>query len=185
MTKTPSTPPSWNLKDLYISNDSPQLKIDITTTTDRVKRFAKLFKGKVMELHGDVLGSTIKEYEDIQDILGKISAYAYLLYAEDLSKPENTAFYQDISEQINDISTNILFFTLEINKISDEKLAYKLANSTKLQHYEPWLRDIRVMQPHQLEDNVEEILHEKSITSRHSWSRGARAGRLPPGCPVG
>ncbi len=171
MTKKSSSLPTWNLEDLYKSKDCKELKHDLTTTVDRVKRFAKLFKGKIQELNGDTLASAIKEYEDIQDVLGRMSAYAYLLYAGDLSKPVNTAFYQDISEKVTDIYTYILFFCLEINKIADNKLAAKINESKKLQHYQPWLRDIRVMRPHQLSDDVEEILHEKSITSRHSWSR--------------
>lgn len=171
MTKKTSTPPSWDLSDLYSSIDCKKIKRDITVTTDRVKRFAKLFKGRVSTLQGDMLASGIAEYEDIEDVLGRLLSYAYLVYAGDLSKPENTAFYQDISEKINNISVHILFFTLEINKIGDEELDYKLKKSHKLQRYAPWLRDVRVMRPYQLSDDVEEILHEKGITSSHSWSR--------------
>lgn len=171
MTKKISTPPSWNLSHLYPGMDSKELKNDISSVTDKVKKLSEKYKGKIRGADGDILASAIKDYEKIQDILGRISAYSYLLYAEDLSKPANTAFYQDMSEKINEISTSILFFGLEINKISDTELKKKLAVSKKLQHFEPWLRDVRVMRPHQLSDDVEEILHEKSITSSHSWSR--------------
>ena len=63
-TKT-SAPPSWDLSDLYTSLDCKELKRDITATGDRVRRFAKLFKGKVNNLQGDMLASGIKEYEDM------------------------------------------------------------------------------------------------------------------------
>lgn len=171
MTKKTTALPKWNLNDLYPGKDSKELKYDLATSMERVKKFEKSLKGKIIDLPGDKLASSIKEFEAIQDVLGRISAYSYLLYAGDLSKPENTAFYQDISEKINDISTRILFFGLEINKIGDKDLASKLASSKQLMYYQPWLRDVRVMRPYQLEDNVEEILHEKTITSRHSWSR--------------
>lgn len=166
-----STPPSWNLSDLYHSPDSKELKHDISTIAEKANKFAEKYKASIIKLDGDALAQVIKEYEKIQDVLGRISSYAYLLYAEDLSKPANTAFYQNISEKINDISTSILFFSLEINRIKDADLKKKLDSSKKLQHYAPWLRDVRVMRPHQLADEVEEILHEKSITSSHSWSR--------------
>lgn len=171
MTKKTTNLPKWNLDDLYTAKDCKELKHDLAASMEHVKKFEKSFKGKIINLSGDKLASAIQEFEAIQDVLGRISAYSYLLYAGDLSKPENTAFYQDMSEKINDISTRILFFGLEINKISDKDLAAKLASSKKLQHYQPWLRDVRVMLPYQLADNVEEILHEKSITSHHSWSR--------------
>ncbi len=171
MSKKPAKIPTWNLADLYKSTDCLELKNDLSETTDSVQRFANLYKGKIKQLHADMLATAISEYEEIHDVLGRLSSFAYLLYAEDLSKPENTAFYQDISEKVNAISTSILFFSLEINKISDNELKEKLNASKKLQHYQPWLRDIRVMRPYQLSDEVEEILHEKSITSHHSWSR--------------
>jgi len=171
MTKKTKTPPSWNLKDLYSAKDCAEIKRDLTSITETTKKFAKSYKGKILDISGDKLAAVLKEYEDMQDVMGRIMSYAYLLYAGDLSKAQNTAFYQDMSEKINELSTHILFLPLEINKISDQDLETKFAASKKLQHYRPWLRDVRVMRKYQLADEVEEILHEKSITSRHSWSR--------------
>jgi oligoendopeptidase F len=171
MTRKTKTPPAWNLKDLYSSINCPEIVRDLSSTTQNTQKFAKSHKGKVLTMSGEKLAASIAEYEDIQDVMGRIMAYAYLLYAGDLSKAQNTAFYQDMSEKINELSTNILFFPLEINKITDQDLEIKFASSKKLQHYKPWIRDVRVMRPYQLAEEVEEILHEKSITSRHSWSR--------------
>ena len=37
--------------------------------------------------------------------------------------------------------------------------------------YQPWLRDVRSFRPHQLDDEIERVLHEKSITGRNAWVR--------------
>ena len=40
-----------------------------------------------------------------------------------------------------------------------------------LGHYRPWIEDIRKEKPYQLEDRVEQLFHEKSVTGRGAWNR--------------
>ena len=35
----------------------------------------------------------------------------------------------------------------------------------------PWLRDMRALRPHQLADEIEKLLHEKSVAGRAAWVR--------------
>ena len=60
------------------------------------------------------------------------------------------------------IGTRLLFVTLELNQLEDDALAAKLAASPRLAHYRPWLRDVRSFRPHQLADEIEQMLHEKT-----------------------
>jgi oligoendopeptidase F len=71
---------------------------------------------------------------------------------------------------VTTISSQLLFFGLDINRIEDGDLAEKL-KAPELQHYEPWLRDTRSFRPHQLSDEVEKLLHEKYVTGRAAWGR--------------
>ena len=41
----------------------------------------------------------------------------------------------------------------------------------ELGHYRPWLEDIRKDKPYQLEDRVEQLFHEKSVTAYSAWNR--------------
>lgn len=166
----PEDLPTWDLSALYPGKDSPELKKDLSDVKDRVRRFEKLFGNSIKTLDGDVLGSAIKEYEEIEETLGRLSSFAYLLYSENISDTQNASFYQNISEKVNDISSNLLFFTLEINKLDEDELQEKL-QAPNLARYAPWIRDIRAFKDHQLSDEVEKILHEKSLTSRQSWHR--------------
>jgi len=40
-----------------------------------------------------------------------------------------------------------------------------------LGHYRPWLEDVRRYKPYQLEDRVEQLFHEKSVTGFSAWNR--------------
>jgi oligoendopeptidase F len=75
-----------------------------------------------------------------------------------------------MQERATAISTQTLFFTLEINRLDDAALAVKLA-APKLAHYAPWLRDLRMFRDHQLADDMEQLLHEKEVAGRSAWSR--------------
>jgi oligoendopeptidase F len=38
-------------------------------------------------------------------------------------------------------------------------------------HYRPWVIDLRKDKPYQLDDRVEQLFHEKSMTGRGAWNR--------------
>ena len=40
-----------------------------------------------------------------------------------------------------------------------------------LGHYRPWLEDMRKDKPYQLEDRIEQLFHEKSVTAYSAWNR--------------
>ena len=98
-------------------------------------------------------------------------SYASLLYAGDMIDPENGRFYQSMQETVTEISSHLLFFALELNRVPDRELEAKTKASTKLQRYAPWLRDTRAFRPFQLDDALEKLLHEKRVTGRSSWNR--------------
>jgi oligoendopeptidase F len=87
-----------------------------------------------------------------------------------VSDPEIGRFYQTLQEEVTAISTEILFFTLEINRIEDEAFAEKL-KAPELARYAPWLRDTRAFRAHQLSDELERLLHEKYVVGRAAWGR--------------
>ena len=113
----------------------------------------------------------IERYERIEEQLGRVGSYAQLLHAAHTDDPEIGRFFQSVQERANQIGTRLLFVTLEINRIDEEALAGKLEQSPRLQRYRPWLRDVRSFRPHQLDDEIERVLHEKSITGRSAWVR--------------
>ena len=162
--------PRWNLNDLYSGPKAPKLKADLAWAGAESKKFRRAFEGKLKGLDGKGLGRAIARYETIAEHIGKIMSYGHLLHATNMSDPEVGAFFQTLQERVTDISTDTLFFTLELNRISDAVLKRQLKHP-KAARYAPWVRDCRVFRDHQLSDEAEKLLHEKSLTSHSAWIR--------------
>jgi oligoendopeptidase F len=79
-------------------------------------------------------------------------------------------FYQSMTERVTAISSHLIFFTLELNRVDEAVLEGKLGDPAA-GRWRPWLRDLRVFRPHQLDDALEKLLHEKEVTGRSAWSR--------------
>lgn len=162
--------PTWNLTDLYPSMTHPSVQADVKKFRTQSAKFYAEFEGKVTKLDGDALAAAIARYEKLQDGLGKLGSYAQLLYAGDNSNPAITQFYQNISEALTEISSLLVFFTLELNRIDDKKLAAGFKKSKKLSYYKPWIDSLRSYKPYQLSDELEQYIHETSVTM-NSWQR--------------
>ncbi|UEM22232.1 M3 family oligoendopeptidase [Skermanella mucosa] len=162
--------PTWDLGDLYPGQDSDALKTDLDRMEKASKDFHKSYNGKLADLGGAQLGTAVAAYEEIDETLSRIMSYAHLVYAGDMNDPNVGKFFQGIQERVNGISTYLLFFTLELNRLDDAVLAAKM-KSPELAKYAPWLRDIRVFRPHQLSDELERLLHEKYVVGRAAWNR--------------
>ena len=102
--------------------------------------------------------------------LGRIGSFAQLYYVGDTTDPRRAKFYGDVNQRLTDIVTSLLFFELELNRIDDEVMAQAL-ETTDLKRYEPWLRDLRKERPYQLDDKLEQLFHEKSVTGFSAWNR--------------
>ena len=162
--------PQWDLADLYPGPDSDALRADMEAAAKKAQAFAARCKGRVGELNGDDLGEAIAEYEAINDLLGRLASYAQLLHAGAMDDPGVAQFYQNTHERVNEITTDILFFTLEINRIADDVLADRL-KAPKLRAYAPWVRDTQAFRDHQLSDDLETLLHEKHVSGSSAWIR--------------
>jgi len=162
--------PVWDLSDLYDGPESRALGRDIERAKGEASAFAAKYKGKVAGLDGAELGAAIRTFETLSDLIGRIVSYSQLLHAGDMSDAAISRFYQTTQERLNAITTELLFFSLEINRIEDAALARKL-EAPALAHYRPWLRDLRVYRPHQLSDDLEKVLHEKDVAGRAAFVR--------------
>ena len=167
------TLPEWNLEDLYPSMDSKTFKSDLAKAESESKSFNAAYRGKLEALakknSGSGLLEALQRYEGLEELLGRIMSYAGLVYSGDTTDPARMKFYGDTQEKITAASSDLLFFELELNRL-DDALAAKLAAGA-LKHYRPWLEDIRKGKPYQLDDKLEQLFHEKSITGFGAWNR--------------
>ncbi len=167
--------PEWDLSALYGGLDDPAIKRDLDRTDADCLAFEQDYKGKLATLAsapqgGAALGEAVRRYEAISDRMGRLGSYAVLIHEGDTVDPARTKFYGDMQERMTAASTHLLFFELELNRIDDAQLDTALTDPA-LGHYRPWLEDVRRYRPYQLEDRVEQLFHEKSMTAYTAWNR--------------
>ena len=167
--------PEWNLADLYPGMEAPEFKRDLAHVDEESKAFAATYQGKLSTLLSGqkasvALHEAIARYERLDEVMGRLMSYVGLVYAGDTSDPVRAKLYGDTQERITSAGTHVLFFQLELNHLDDEALA-KSATEAPLSHYRPWLDDIRREKPHQLEDKLERLFLEKSVSGAAAWNR--------------
>jgi oligoendopeptidase F len=167
--------PEWNLTDLYASHDAPEVARDLARAEADCVAFEAEFKGKLAEIAtgadgGATLAQAVRRFEAIDDLLGRLISFAGLLYSGDTTDPVRSKFYGDMQERITAASSHLLFFTLELNRLDDGLLERSMIDPA-LGHYRPWLEDISKDKPYQLEDRVEQLFHEKSVTGYSAFNR--------------
>jgi oligoendopeptidase F len=167
--------PEWNLDDLYAGMDAPEIAADLARGATMATAFQARWRGILAEEAdrpgGGGIAMALHELEALEEILGRLISYAGLVYSGDTSDPARAKFYGDIQSEITDISSKLLFFPLEMNRVPDAALDAAMAAHPALAHYRPWIVDLRKDKPYQLEDRVEELFHDKSVTGHGAWNR--------------
>src|SRR6202171_4104267 len=160
--------PEWNLADLYPAIDAPEVAADLVRVDAECAAFEETYKGKLADIAashaaGEKLGAAVKRFEGIGELLGKLGSFAGLVYAGNTTDPKRAKFFGDVQEKTTAASSHLLFFTLELNRIDDALIEKAFANSA-FGYYRPWIEDVRKEKPYQLDDRLELLFHEKSVT---------------------
>jgi len=166
--------PNWNLADLYPGFDSDAYKNDVKQCKADAESFENKYAGNLAELlqkNPRDVAMAIAEYEKIEEVMGRIMSYAGLSYMGNTSSAEISKAYGDAQEQMTLAGSHLLFFALELNRLNDEDLQKGIEEEAALTYYEPWLSDLRKDKPYQLEDQIEQLFHEKSMTGHSAWNR--------------
>ena len=159
--------PNWNLKDFYLSIEDSQIDKDLSLFKNFVTSFNKKYNGKILDFYQN-FDEVIAEFEKGCEISAKLECYSFLIYATNMNDTKTVQFYQKISEVITEISGDLIFFTNTINNFNDGDFEKILINANK---YKSWLINIRRFSEHQLNEESERILLDKSMTANSSWVR--------------
>jgi oligoendopeptidase F len=166
--------PEWSLADLYAAPDDEAFAADLAKADAGSRAFADAYRGRIAALAedttGEQLAEAVRRYEALDELLGRLGSFAGLTYAGDTSDPARGKFYGDTQEKITAASSNLLFFELELNRLDDGALDSALA-AGPLAHYRPWIEDIRKGKPYQLDDRLEQLFLDKSVTAYSAWNR--------------
>ncbi len=163
--------PDWDLADLYPAMDSPAVAADLAAAEAEATAFAERHEGRLADLDGEALAGAIEAYEAIETRLGRVMSYAGLLYAQCTTDPARAKFLGDSQARVTEITAPLVFFTLELNRLEEDHLAARIAESARLARFRPWLDRLRAMRPHQLSDELEKFLHDQSVVGAAAWNR--------------
>ncbi len=162
--------PEWDLSDLYGGPEDAALAGDLKEIEAKAQSFRGRYEGGLAKLSGPGFAEALEAYQDLQERLGRVMSFAQLLHSGDMNDPEVGRFYQTMQERVTAISTNLLFFSLELNRLEDAPLAATLDHPA-MARWRPWVRDQRAFRPYQLSDDIERLLHEKYVAGRAAWTR--------------
>lgn len=155
----------WDLSDFYNNINDPVIDKDLQDLVKLAEKFNQKVKGNVENpsLTSKQLLEWFKEYETISEKLFYLQIYSILLYRTNSLDDEIKSFYSKMDEFNVKIQENLLFFNLELNKISDNKLI-ELIKAPELANYSQALKFNRLKKQHQLSEKEEKIILMKDIT---------------------
>lgn len=163
---------TWNLSDLYLNLEDPQIEKDVKDAFSKAKSFEEKYRGKINSetMTPTFLLKAVKELESISEQTGRLISYAYLMFATDTSNPKHGAFLQSIQEKTTEIRKHLMFFELEWIALPDE-IANHLLEDEVLSRHSHFLRSERRYKPHKLNEPEEKILDEKANTGSRAFMR--------------
>ncbi len=169
--ENPDALPEWNLDDLYTGEDAPELSRDMGRLDRACTGFAETYAGKLAGLDAADLLKCVKAYEAINGTAGRIMSFAGLRYFQNTTDATRARFLQNCEEKITDFTGRLVFLTLEINRLDDDRLTGLFARNDALARYRPVFDRIRAMKPYQLSDELEQFLHDQSAVGASAWNR--------------
>ncbi len=103
-----------------------------------------------------------------------------------MSSPEIGRFFQNMQERANAIATLLLFFTLELNRLEDCRSCRQAQGAGTGALRALAARFARLPPAISFRDEIEKLLHEKSVAGRAAWTRlFDETGRRVCAFPIG
>ncbi len=158
----------WDLTDLYPDTDA--LESDLERSGRLADAFAESYRGRVGELSAAELAEALREYENVQDILGRCYTYVFLNWSTATNEEARGALMQRVREVYTSIAQKLIFFELEWARVDDE-FAERLLASHELEPFRHYLELERLNRDYLLSEPEERILSEKAVTGAAAWNR--------------
>ena len=98
-------------------------------------------------------------------------SFAGLRHYQNTTDAQRGKFMSDLQNQITEFTAPLVFFSLELNRITDDDLDAVLNSNDKLARYRPFFDNLRKLKPHQLSDELEQFLHDNSVVGATAWNR--------------
>ena len=162
--------PKWDLTEIYLNLNDPQIDKDILKIKNSILRFVKKWKNKIKGLSGEEINNCLKEYEKMNENAGVLSTHSSLSFASNMLDPKVSQYNAKVSDKISELFSKLVFVSLEIASINN-KVFENWSKDKKSRKWIPLINNLRKRKKFQLPSQVEEMLIEKYPTGRSSWVR--------------
>lgn len=159
---------NWDLCDLYQDFDDPHFIQDLTAVQKQTHTFRVAYYGRVAKLTPQEIATAIQELEKIAMLSDKLYYYPMLRFSANTRDKEATQKLDYVQEVTTELENQILFFDLELQKLSDEQLIY-ISSHHILQKYSRYFERLIELQSHELAEDVEQIINQSELTGRDAW----------------
>lgn len=163
--------PEWDLSDLYKGITDSDIDRDLKSSLAKAEQFSNTYKGFFSNppIRPAALLPILKEYEAILESAVLPIVYGELIFSAD-TNPAHGAFLQKMKAQYIAINQHLIFFELELAKLSEKNLT-ELAAHPALSRYAHYLDVQRIWQPHRLTLLEEKLMSDKHLTGAGAFSR--------------
>lgn len=162
------SPQEWDLSDLYLSFDDPQLNQDLELLQQTATEFRQQYRGKVTDLTPETIALCLQKLEEINQKAGYLYSFPSLVFAADTRNIEAKIFLDKVMQMLTDIENQLLFFDLELKQLDAEKFA-ELQSAKILANYSHYLKRIAEFRPHKLTEEVEQTRNQDNLTGRQAF----------------
>lgn len=160
---------TWNLKKLYKSDDDPQIELDISTSEKRIHTFVKKWKtNKAYLKDPKVLKEALEEYQTVYKEISKALYYIILRQAQDQTNTKIKEKYNQITNIATKLENKLVFFELNIAKISKDKQK-EFFSSSHLKDYKHYLEQSFKVAKYTLSEKEEKVFNLLDKTSHGNW----------------
>jgi oligoendopeptidase F len=160
---------AWDLSHL-LDTGGPETVDALVDRADQITSGLARRRGRVSAFEASDLLAFMTEMVELEDVLGRVQAYAGLRFATATTDPEAGALLQKVQERLTAVATALVFFEVEWAALPDEKVE-ALLDGDGLDFCRHHLRNARRYRIHILSEAEEKILNEKAVSGSAAWNR--------------
>lgn len=154
----------WNLSSIYTGMDDHAIERDCAMVRSEAAALRERFRGKIDQIFPSEMAVLLQKLETINQMMGKLGAYAFLLFAVDTADEEKSAFFQSMKELSSALSAELTFFDIEWANLDEARAAVHMQDSS-LAQYHHFLRKSRIYRDHLLSEPEERVISRYSVVA--------------------
>lgn len=164
--------PAWDLNILFKSINDKNITKTLNRSEKDVASFCKKYKGKIKQRvkSSSTLYKALNEYDRIFQDLVKPIHYAQLKFSESQSDPKSAKFFQNMQVEFQRISSELLFFEIELLELNSKKLK-EYSKNEQGSEYAYFIEKLIKNKKHKLSLRDEKLISDLNLSGRKAFVR--------------